>query len=243
MVDMRLLINKKDLALLLERKRDYIGNRVAADTVIAGVSFLLSTLTASYKDIFSISGIIFKYSFCFIGVLYILKIIKDLIRMYTDSYDHSRLMKDIEDLDMIQHKHSLIMIKKNINQKETQFLLYYDEKWDCKLFLNYKTTERNNEQNIMSRIAEGFNVDVQTINCRYVASRVQEKYSVSHNEDRVYQHRLYEVSFDRIPEAAGNDDFIINDRHYYWMSISDMEKDVNIIQKNLEVVDFVKENA
>ena len=108
MVDMRLLINKKDLALLLERKRDYIGNRVAADTVIAGVSFLLSTLTASYKDIFSISGIIFKYSFCFIGVLYILKIIKDLIRMYTDSYDHSRLMKDIEDLDMIQHKYSLI---------------------------------------------------------------------------------------------------------------------------------------
>ena len=103
MVDMRLLINKKDLALLLERKRDYIGNRVAADTVIAGVSFLLSTLTASYKDIFSISGIIFKYSFCFIGVLYILKIIKDLIRMYTDSYDHSRLMKDIEEdnLDVI----------------------------------------------------------------------------------------------------------------------------------------------
>lgn len=59
---------------------------------------------------------------------------------------------------MIQHKHSLIMIKKTINQKETQFLLYYDEKWDCKLFLNYKTTERNNEQNIVSRIAEGFNV-------------------------------------------------------------------------------------
>ena len=105
MVDMRLLINKKDLALLLERKRDYIGNRVAADTVIAGVSFLLSTLTASYKDIFSISGIIFKYSFCFIGVLYILKIIKDLIRMYTDSYDHSRLMKDIEDLDTVSYTH------------------------------------------------------------------------------------------------------------------------------------------
>lgn len=122
-----------------------------------------------------------------------------------------RLLINKKDLDMIQHKHSLIMIKKTINQKETQFLLYYDEKWDCKLFLNYKTTERNNEQNIVSRIAEGFNVDVQTINCRYVASRVQEKYSVSHNEDRVYQHRLYEVSFDRIPEAAGNDDFIIND--------------------------------
>ena len=84
-------------------------------------------------------------------------------------------------------------------------------------------------------------MDVQTINCRYVASRVQGKYSVSHNEDRVYQHRLYEVSFDRIPEAAGNDDFIINDRHYYWMSISDMGKGCKYYSKELmEVVDFVK---
>ena len=200
-------------------------------------------MTAQYQKIFGISGEIIKVFFCTIGILYAVKIIWDFYKYRRNKYTHKVLMKEIEDLDMIQHKHSLIMIKKIINQKETQFLLYYDEKWDCKLFLNYKTTERNNEQNIMSRIAEGFNVDVQTINCRYVASRVQEKYSVSHNEDRVYQHRLYEVSFDRIPEAAGNDDFIINDRHYYWMSISDMEKDANIVQKNLEVVDFVKENA
>lgn len=48
MIIMRLLINKKDLALLLEQKRDYIGNRVAVDTVIAGISFLLSAFTASY---------------------------------------------------------------------------------------------------------------------------------------------------------------------------------------------------
>lgn len=52
MIIMRLLINKKDLALLLEQKRDYIGNRVAVDTVIAGISFLLSAFTASYNDIF-----------------------------------------------------------------------------------------------------------------------------------------------------------------------------------------------
>ena len=37
MIIMRLLINKKDLALLLEQKRDYIGNRVAVDKVIAGI--------------------------------------------------------------------------------------------------------------------------------------------------------------------------------------------------------------
>lgn len=44
MIIMRLLINKRDLALLLEQKRDYIGNRVAVDTVIAGISFYYQRL-------------------------------------------------------------------------------------------------------------------------------------------------------------------------------------------------------
>lgn len=175
-------------------------------------------------------------------MLYTLKIARDLIEMRSDSYNYTKLMKDIEDLDMIQHKHSLIVIKRNKNQKASKFLLYYDEEWDCKLFLNCKTADRNNEQNIISRIAEDFNIDARTINCHYVVSRVQEKYSVSHNEDRVYQHRLYEVSFEKMPELALKEDFVLNNRHYYWMSIADMEKDENIIQKNLEVVDFVKEN-
>jgi len=43
---MRLLIDKKDLELLLEKKREFIGNKVAIDTIIAGVSFLLSVFTA-----------------------------------------------------------------------------------------------------------------------------------------------------------------------------------------------------
>lgn len=36
---MRLLIDEKDLALLLEKKRDLIGNKVTVDTIIAGISF------------------------------------------------------------------------------------------------------------------------------------------------------------------------------------------------------------
>ena len=36
-------------------------------------------------------------------------------------------------------------------------------------------------------------------------------------------------------------DFVVNGKHYYWMRIEEMEKDDNIRNKNLEVVDFVKE--
>lgn len=62
---MRLLIDKKDLELLLEKKREFIGNKVAIDTIIAGVSFLLSVFTASYDDILGIPGIDIKNDFLY----------------------------------------------------------------------------------------------------------------------------------------------------------------------------------
>ena len=107
---MRLLIDKNELELLLEKKREFIGNKVTFDTVIAGISFLLSVLTASYDDVFGIQGIVLKTVFCTVGVVYVLK-----------------------------------------------------------------------------------------INLRYITSRVQEKYSVSHDEKRTYNHRLYELQISDWP--------------------------------------------
>ena len=37
------------------------------------------------------------------------------------------------------------------------------------------------------------------------------------------------------------DDFVINGVHYFWMTISEMQKDSNIMTKNMDVVDFVNE--
>jgi len=53
---MRLLIDRKDLELLLEKDREYIGNNVGIDTMIAAISFLLSVFTANYSDLLGISG-------------------------------------------------------------------------------------------------------------------------------------------------------------------------------------------
>ena len=79
------------------------------------------------------------------------------------------------------------------------------------------------------------------VKCRYITSKLQEKYSVSHRENRIYNHRLYELQVNRFSEQEMEKDFVVNGKHYYWMSIEEMEKDDNIRNKNLEVVDFVKE--
>ena len=67
---MRMLIDNRDLELLLEKKKKFIGNKVTVDTMIAGISFLLSVFTATYSDWFGIPGFVFKTVFCFIGILY-----------------------------------------------------------------------------------------------------------------------------------------------------------------------------
>lgn len=238
---MRLLIDKKDLELLLEKKREFIGNKVAIDTIIAGVSFLLSVFTASYDDILGIPGIVLKTIFCMIGILYCMKIAKDIFHMYKDKYDYNDLMKDITGLDMIQHNHSLVVIRNLFTENKQKFLVYYDEKWDCKLFLNYKTMDRDNENSILDRVAADLALNREDMECHYITSRVQEKYSVSHGENRVYNHRLYELKIHHFPEQTRQTDFVLNGRHYYWMTLEEMEHDENIEKKNMEVVDFVKE--
>ena len=142
---------------------------------------------------------------------------------------------------MIQHNHSLVIIKESFNDNMKRFLLYYDEKWDCKLFLNYKTQERGDEAAIIANVVKELKLNQKEVKCRYITSKLQEKYSVSHRENRIYNHRLYELQVNRFSEQEMEKDFVVNGKHYYWMSIEEMEKDDNIRNKNLEVVDFVKE--
>lgn len=142
---------------------------------------------------------------------------------------------------MIQHNHSLVIIKESFNDNMKRFLLYYDEKWDCKLFLNYKTQERGDEAAIIANVVKELKLNQKEVKCRYITSKLQEKYSVSHRENRIYNHCLYELQVNRFSEQEMEKDFVVNGKHYYWMSIEEMEKDDNIRNKNLEVVDFVKE--
>lgn len=238
---MRLLIDNKDLELLLEKKRDFIGKKVTVDTIVAGVSFLLSVFTANYEKIWEIPGIVLKTIFCMIGIVYCVKILYDVIDVYNNKYTHENLRKDIEKLDLIQHNHSLVLIRNTFDAEIKKFLVYYDENWDCKLFLNYKTVEKNNEAIIVDNIAADLGIDKIMVHCNYISSRVHEKYSVSHQENRVYNHRLYEAHISSFPDRMKKDNFIHNNKHYYWMTMEEMEKDENIIKKNVDVLDFVKE--
>ena len=107
--------------------------------------------------------------------------------------------------------------------------------------MNYKTQARNNEAALIDKVSTDLQIDKSQMHCRYITSRIQEKYSVSHKENRVYNHKLYEISIDHLSEIFPENDFLKNGKHFYWMTLSEMEQDDNIAKKNLDVIDFVKE--
>ena len=87
--------------------------------------------------------------------------------MHKNKYDHNILLNDIQKLDKIQHKHSLVAIQFPDTSAEKKYLVYYDERWDCKLFLNYKTVDRADEESVINKVSADLNVDKSQINCTY----------------------------------------------------------------------------
>ena len=236
---MKLLIDDKDLKLLLEEKRNFIGTKVAWDSLIGTISFLVSALTASYDNIFGISHIAIKTFFLLLSIVFFVKAISDFYKSNQNRYSHKDLEKDIEHLNTIQHNHSLVAIQNIMDNHSKRFLVYFDEKWECKLFLNYKTIEGDNENFLVEAISTDLGVNRNEIQCNFVARQIHEKYSVSHCEMRTYNHRLYKVILHDIPEYMQKKDFVYNQKHYYWMSIDEMRNDSEIRNKNLDVVEFV----
>ena len=80
----------------------------------------------------------------------------------------------------MEHVHSIIIIK-----KDNKFLNYYDERWKMYLFPNIKG---NNIEEIKNKY--------NTNNVKLLFDKVHEKYSVSHDEVRIYHHYFYQVETD-----------------------------------------------
>ena len=130
------------------------------------------------------------------------------------------------------HEFSLIAIKNTDNK----YLQLYDERWDCWLFPYFRSTD-NNRENVDSKISEQLGMD---ISCEYITVANHCKYSVSDDVYKIYHHKLYRYVMNDIPDNMNSNQFEIDGKKYKWMSINDMENDSLIMEKNDDIVAFVK---
>lgn len=237
---MSILIDETKLNLLLEQKKQFIGRKVAWDSILSAVSFLISVLFASYDKVMLIPGVVLKTVFVLLGIGFTAKSLYDLALGLKNNYGFEDLLADINKLNEIAHNHSIVIIKDSFLPFSNRYLVYDDRRWNCLLFPNYKDNP-NNEEFIRSHISSELKVDVSKIRLSYVASRIHEKYSESAKCNKMYSHKFYLAQIDGFPDTMKQDSFECDGKLYFWKNITELELDDNVRKKNSDIVGFVKE--
>ena len=122
-----------------------------------------------------------------------------------------------------------------------KYLVYFDSRWSCFLFPNYKTTTNNNEKNLIQSFSNDLNINADDIEIRYISQDVREKYSVSAKTNKLYHHILYQLDLKNIPDVIKQSDFTVNDKHYYWKTVNELLSDKATYDFNSDIVHFVDE--
>lgn len=125
------------------------------------------------------------------------------------------------------------------------YLVYYDTRWDCWLFMNYKARHREYEaeNELKEALAKRFHVQEEYLYVHYLTAQRLEKYSVPHDEIRTYRHNYYELQImvDPGPEHLLKKNFVVDGTKYAWMTEEELRNDKNTWEKNHEVLEYVFE--
>lgn len=132
-----------------------------------------------------------------------------------------------------QHEFSIVAIKRNPDE----YLQVYDNRWKCWLFPYVRSAEENNKDNVDRFVREIIGADEST---EYITSTKHCKYSVSDSVYKIYNHKLYRLNVDPNNDISKKQKFTIDGIDYRWMTFEDMLGDENIMEKNEDVISFVK---
>lgn len=240
MKDKKILVDEEKLNLLLDSKKQFIGNKVTLDSVLSSVSFLVSVVFASYDEVFGSFGKIFKYCFVALGIFFTCKTIKDVVDSKKNNYTFEDLLNDINKLNEIQHNHSIVIIKDTFNEFPNKYLVYNDSKWNCLLFPNYKDSE-NNVDFIIEHLSNELKISKSCISLKYIDQYISYKMSEKDKEYKVYNHKFYIASISDFPAYMKTETFVADGKDYHWKSMTELDQDENVAKKNSDILSHIKE--
>lgn len=233
------------LKLILSEHKDEIGKRAinGIEKIIAAIAFWIPMAISDFskwKTIGSIIQIILVIS----GIVYTCYAIYYTFCAIKNPFNKDRLYEEIEEENLMkEHPHSIVLIKDTFHSNDNRFLLYYDARWNCRLFLNYATITSDYEldmENIVRHLQMELKVSKNNLDGAFAFEKVHEKYSVSAKENRCYRHRFYQFLIKQFDEKIEQDSFEIDGKKFYWMSIAEMEQDKRIMEVNSDIVSMVK---
>ncbi|MDY5516560.1 MAG: hypothetical protein SPG09_02950 [Lachnospiraceae bacterium] len=98
-----------------------------------------------------------------------------------------------------------------------------------------------NEEKIKRGLSNDLQVDMSDIKIDYKNKYLHKKFSYSDQCEKWYEHTIYQTHISHMPETEQSDSFVINGRQYFWMSLPEMERDQIMMERNSDIVSFVKQ--
>lgn len=160
-------------------------------------------------------------------------------------FDRKAGSLDVPDLLMVMQLYA--EITKNISHdfcllavqnSEGKFLQIYDSDWKSWLFPYFRSTD-NNKASMDANVQELFGPNS---SARYIAKEIHCKYSERDNVYKIYNHKLYKPLNAQIHDFMNCEEFEYKGTKYKWLSLEELESDANVLKKNSEVINFVKNN-
>ena len=236
-----ILLDQEQLRLLLKSNASKIGNTNGWEPFITAFIFFISSAFATYQpwSIFSagiFKGLVVVIS-CILMIRGIYLAVKDRKYTYMDLYT------EMKNQNQIKHPFSIVVVKNEFEQYPDRFLVYYDSRWKCRLFLNFRTQQdmTENEEKIKRGLSNDLQVNMSDIKIDYKNTYLHKKFSYSDQCEKWYEHTIYQAHISHMPETEQRDSFVINGRQYHWMSLPEMERDQIMMEKNSDIVSFVKQ--
>ena len=241
-MDTHIRIDKGDLKLLLEKRRDSIVHSASGKVIAADILALLSLCTASFQ-LFVADSIIFGALMVFAGSIWIAITLSNYIYRKKNALSHEQLFKEIEGIGNNEHPFNLMIIQ---NKTTNKILTVYDKRWDMWLLPYEKASSSeggsNADKTETALVREYLNAVLGINNedaaqCKLSFSEHTRKYSVSDNVFKVYYHRFFKVATSCLPET---EEFEICGTRYRWWYFADLEIDPKTQQNNSEIIATVK---
>lgn len=239
--DRIVLLREEQLDLVLKANSGKIGNLNGWEPFISAFVFFLSGVFANYPSWWGIPSAWLKGLVILIACGLMLRGV--YLALKDRKYTYKDLFMEIKNQNEITHPFSIVVVKDEFNKYPDRFLVYYDTRWKCRLFLNYHTQDNpeENEAKIKDGLSHDLHVEESDIKMDCKDVFLHKKYSYSDQCEKWYEHTIYQAHISNLPENEHSDSFEMGGRQYYWMSLAEMERDQTIMEKNSDIVSYVKQ--
>lgn len=242
-------IDEKTVKLFLNQNKSKIEtkNFSGIGEIVSGLSLGITLLCSDIKNIPYISPLYFEMAIWIITTAVFFAGVIQLVHGLSNRYTVDDLYNELVELDSgREHVFNIILLKNNTH--EGKYLLFNSKRWKCKLFPNYHAlSDPYNVDNESLRIKEAFASDVgvskERIETTYLGKINSRKYSFGDKVNKQYVFHFFSISiatqvYDNNFKQKGS--FRCNGKKFSWMTLDQMFANKNIMKKNSDVLNFVR---